>query len=130
MKNLYPILKKSVLTLAIALMTTACAWSQTTWSGTVNYTSNTNLVNVVLMSDATVNVSSGVTVTVTGVISANAGYFFTLGKDGPGRLVLTGNNTYAGGTVVQAGTLQLSGSNNSTTGNVARNIITRKVIKQ
>ena len=44
-------------------------------------------------------------------------------KAGPGTLTLTGTNTYGGGTIVSAGTLQLGagGTTGSITGNVANN---------
>ena len=46
--------------------------------------------------------------TVTGVISGASG----LTKAGSGRLTLTGNNTYAGGTIIHAGTLSVSADAN------------------
>jgi autotransporter-associated beta strand protein len=59
------------------------------------------------------------TLTLAGVISG-AG---SLRQIGPGTTILTGNNTYAGGTTIAAGTLQLGdgGSNGSIVGNVADN---------
>ncbi|WP_337244103.1 autotransporter-associated beta strand repeat-containing protein [Luteimonas sp. gir] len=44
-----------------------------------------------------------------------------VGKRGPGTLVYTGNNTYTGGTTIEAGTLRLG--NGGTTGSVVGNIV-------
>ncbi|WP_436290343.1 autotransporter outer membrane beta-barrel domain-containing protein [Variovorax sp. LjRoot178] len=59
------------------------------------------------------------TLTHTGLIGG-AG---ALAKTGPGALILTGSNTYAGGTTITAGTLQLGngGTTGSIVGNVANN---------
>lgn len=59
------------------------------------------------------------TVTVSNVISGTG----SLTKNGAGTLVLTAENDYAGGTVVNAGTLQLSDANNNGTGTV-RGVVT------
>jgi len=58
--------------------------------------------------------SSGTSLTLSRVIDGSG----SLLKNGPGRLVLTGTNTYSGGTMVTAGTLQLgaSGTFGSTSG--------------
>jgi autotransporter-associated beta strand protein/probable HAF family extracellular repeat protein len=63
--------------------------------------------NIIISGDPIFNVASG-TQTVTGIISdatgpAPAGI---VEKQGVGRLVLSGANTYSGGTILQAGTLQ------------------------
>ena len=66
------------------------------------------------------NVATGA-VTASGVISnepLNAGM---LRKTGAGRLVLSANNTYSGGTTVEAGTLQISTMDNLGSGAVALN---------
>ena len=52
---------------------------------------------------------AGTTQTISGVISDGATPGF-LGMLGPGTLVLSGANTYSGGTTISAGTLQLSGA--------------------
>jgi fibronectin-binding autotransporter adhesin len=54
----------------------------------------------------TLNVGGAGNTTAAGIISGTGG----LTKDGTGTLTLSGNNTYAGGTNVNAGTLQLGGS--------------------
>jgi fibronectin-binding autotransporter adhesin len=62
---------------------------------------------VVLQADATINTSfADSTFTVAGPITQSGGAF-SLTKDGPGTLTLTGANTYTGGTIVNAGTFQL-----------------------
>jgi uncharacterized protein YhjY with autotransporter beta-barrel domain len=53
--------------------------------------------------------------TFAGVIAGSGG--FTLGASSTSTLILTGANTYSGGTEISAGTLQLSGS--ATLGNIA-----------
>jgi len=52
--------------------------------------------------DFDANISTGVTSTFSNDISGSGGLKLT----GPGKLVLTGNNTYGGGTTIGAGTLQ------------------------
>ena len=54
---------------------------------------------------------------VSGIITGDGG---SLVKVGSGTLTLTGNNTYTGGTTINAGTLQIG--NGGTTGSVAGNI--------
>ncbi len=65
---------------------------------------------------------SGSTDTISGVISdgSSAG---TLEMNGAGTLVLTGNDTYTGGTVISAGTLQIGagGTSGSVTGDITDN---------
>ncbi len=62
----------------------------------------------------TVDVASASTLDISGAIGGGAK---TLNKQGSGILILSGINTYSGGTNVNVGTLQLSGS--GTIGNVA-----------
>jgi outer membrane autotransporter protein len=59
---------------------------------------------------------------VNGVISGSGG----LNKTGSGALVLTGANTYAGGTTITAGTLQLG--NGGTTGNLSGDVMNNAVL--
>ena len=62
---------------------------------------------------------SGVTITWTGNISGTG----ALAKTGAGILALTGTGTYAGGTTISAGTLQIGtgGTTGSLTGNITNN---------
>ncbi len=53
-------------------------------------------------------------------IADNAGNAVTLTKSGPATLLLTGSNTYSGGTFISSGTLQLGAGGNS--GSIAGNI--------
>lgn len=66
----------------------------------------------------TLAVSSGKTLTLSGVISGD-----DLTLSGPGTTVLTGANTYAGGTTISAGKLQIGagGTSGSIVGNVVDN---------
>ena len=65
----------------------------------------------------TIGVVSGGNATVGSVMAGTAG----LTQAGPGTLILTGANTYTGGTTISAGTLQIG--NGGTTGSVAGNIV-------
>jgi fibronectin-binding autotransporter adhesin len=65
----------------------------------------------------TIGVVSGGSATVGSVIAGTAG----LTQAGPGTLILTGANTYTGGTTISAGTLQIG--NGGSTGSVAGNIV-------
>ena len=56
-------------------------------------------------------------VTMGGVISGTG----TLAKSGAGTLILTGENTYGGGTTISAGTLQIG--NGGTTGSISGNMV-------
>lgn len=65
----------------------------------------------------TIETLSSTTLTINGIISGAGG----LTKTNDGTLVLTGENTYSGGTTISSGTLQLGngGTSGSITGNVA-----------
>jgi autotransporter-associated beta strand protein len=65
--------------------------------------------NITISGDPTFAPLSGTTQTISGVISDGSPPGF-LEMVGPGTLVLSGANTYSGGTTVSAGTLQLSGA--------------------
>jgi fibronectin-binding autotransporter adhesin len=77
-------------------------------SGGANFSTG---VNLALGADQTWTTAS--TVTVSGSLSGA----FALTKEGSGNLILSGNNSYSGGTTVNAGTLFL-GQSNSTSGTV------------
>ena len=68
---------------------------------------------IILKADATINtVFADSTPTVAGPITESGGGF-SLTKDGLGTLTLTGVNTFTGGTIVNAGTLQLGDGTNT-----------------
>jgi len=79
-----------------------------------------------LLGDATVTVGGlGESTVHTGVIQAASGATGTLAlvKVGSGTLTLTGTNTYAGGTTISAGTLEIGngGTDGSIVGNITNN---------
>ncbi len=65
--------------------------------------------NGVVITTAAGTVPSGIDLNISGAIS-DGGSGYNLTKAGPGALALSGTNTYTGGTVVNAGTLSISGS--------------------
>ena len=89
-------LKKTVVTLAIALAATAGASAQMTWSGTQTLTAGQVITqNITLAGNVTINVASGIA-EIKGVISGN----FAVTKTGAGKVTLTGANVYTGATNV------------------------------
>jgi autotransporter-associated beta strand protein len=84
------------------------------------FTSNNRIIanNVVLTSGANrqINVGRYSTTNFTGTLSGTiSGTGVTLEKTGPGTLVLSGNSTYTGTTMVSEGTLDVTGTLNGTT---------------
>jgi autotransporter-associated beta strand protein len=76
---------------------------------------------VTLDSNTSIAPAAGTQLTVSGNIGESGGSH-ALDQTGPGLLVLSGSNTYSGGTTVSAGTLQLGGAvNGSLAGNVVNN---------
>jgi autotransporter-associated beta strand protein len=76
------------------------------------------LSGAITVNNATWDIDTGDTLTISGVVSGNAG----VTKNGGGTLVLSGNNTYLAPTVINAGTLNAAsvnalGSNNTVTVN-------------
>jgi len=65
-----------------------------------------NLVTPTVASTLTLNATSSADTTFSGVISRGANVV----KTGPGRLILSGNNTYSGTTAVSNGTLLVNGA--------------------
>ena len=106
MNRILEIWKKSVLTLAIALMTIAGAWAQVTTITIGN--GKTVSTNYTIPSGGTVEivVESG-TGTYSGVISGG-GTSCTITKKGTGKAIITNANTVFGSAIgIDAGTLQL-----------------------
>ncbi|WP_244646122.1 autotransporter domain-containing protein [Bradyrhizobium campsiandrae] len=66
--------------------------------------------NIVATGDPTYNVVTGGTVNLTGVLSGTGDVVVNATSGYSGTLVLSGANTYSGGTIVAAGTLLLSGA--------------------
>jgi autotransporter-associated beta strand protein len=94
----------------------------TSTASILSFTDSTTVANSVTMSGssytANIDVSSGKTATLSGVISpTTTGGKLT--KTGNGSLVLSNTNTYSGATTVSAGTLTLSGS-----GSIASSAVT------
>ena len=84
---------------------------------TLNLKSGITVANTVTLGNELItNVDSG-TVTMSGAIGESA--VSQLTKTGAGTLILTGANTYTGGTIVSQGTLQ--GNSTSLTGNITNN---------
>jgi fibronectin-binding autotransporter adhesin len=67
---------------------------------------STQAVPSIVIATADVDAAAGTKLTITGVISGADG----LTTNGPGTVVVSARNTYTGGTVVQAGTLDVSAS--------------------
>ncbi|NBP89517.1 MAG: hypothetical protein EBU59_13670, partial [Planctomycetia bacterium] len=65
------------------------------------------LSGAITAQNTTYDVASGTTTTLNGTISGSGG----ITKNGTGTLLVTGNNTYTGATVVNAGTLQANAAN-------------------
>jgi len=78
------------------------AGSVTLSGGSLDVKANTVAKDITLTSDSTVAGANG---TISGVISGSG----LLTKVGSGSLTLSGNNTFAGGALVNAGTLQVNG---------------------
>lgn len=73
---------------------------------------NTTITNNVFVAgDPLVDVASGVTTTISGVIADDATGPGDIEKIGAGTLVLSGQNTYTGGTIVTGGTLSAGAAN-------------------
>ncbi|OYR17998.1 autotransporter domain-containing protein, partial [Brucella rhizosphaerae] len=70
-----------------------------------------------LSGEATINTLFGTTLELSGAISGPAGALY---KDGAGRLIISGNGTYTGGTTIAGGILQIG--DGSTTGSITGNI--------
>jgi autotransporter-associated beta strand protein len=87
-----------------------------TWAGTVTLGSATRInsdAGALTISGAIGGAAQNLTIggagstTISGVIGTTTG---SLTKDGAGTLILSGGNTYSGGTNINAGTLQVDGS--------------------
>ena len=90
------------------------------WNGPFTYNGTTNLnlgTGHVTLSNSLTVTNTANTLTVGGVIG-DGGSGYSLTKAGAGTMVLSGANTYSGGTVINAGTLALSGSGSVGTGNI------------
>jgi fibronectin-binding autotransporter adhesin len=88
----------------------AQAWNSSfTFGGTNNLNLGTGAVT--LGTSPTITTNGSATLTVGGVIGNASGGAYGLTKAGAGTLTLTGNTTYTGPTVVNAGTLTLAAAN-------------------
>ena len=101
-------MKFALLGTTIMLMSMTSVWAQLNWSGTYNYNSNTTISeNITLTGAVTVDVASGVTVTINGTISAPSGIYYTFTKSGAGSLILNNATSYYGTTIIESGTIIL-----------------------
>ena len=111
MNNLIKNTKKAVLTLAIALTTTASSFAQIYWTGTQTLQPGQVINdNIILTGNVTLELASGAA-TINGSISGG----FSVTKNGSGSLVLTSpNNSYSGATTINGGYFRLSDGGNLT----------------
>ncbi len=92
----------------------------------LGFSGNFTLANQIIASgDPTLQVNSGNVVTLAGTI-ANGASPGDIVKTGTGTLVLTGTNTYSGGTTISAGTLQLG--NGGTAGSIVGNVVDNGIL--
>ena len=118
--NLLKMGKAGIMSLILCLAFTASALAED-WSGQKNYLYDHAIItdNINLTGNTTVNVASGYTVIISGVISSSGTYSLT--KTGDGNLYLSNDNTYTGNTDIQQGILVVGSG--ETKGSVAGNII-------
>jgi autotransporter-associated beta strand protein len=89
----------------------------TAFAGNITFDPATGDTALVVFDQGSGNTNSPTTATYAGVISGDGG----LGKIDDGTLILTGNNTYTGGTTISGGTLQLG--NGGTSGLINGDVI-------
>ncbi|SNT18069.1 MULTISPECIES: autotransporter-associated beta strand repeat-containing protein, partial [unclassified Azospirillum] len=82
--------------------------------GTLSSSGTHTIDNAIVLDDDNGTISLTDTLTLSGVISGTG----MLAKVALGTLVLTGNNTYSGGTTIRRGTVQIAGANSLGTGTV------------
>jgi autotransporter-associated beta strand protein len=70
---------------------------------------NTFAGSVKFITDTAINTAAGTTLTISGIVSDDVAPL-PLVKSGPGTLVLSGANTYRGGTIVNGGALSINGN--------------------
>ena len=75
-----------------------------------NLTGNITLAKNIALTSANPGASAATTSTLSGVISGNYGLTFVDGTNPIGSIILSGANTYTGGTTLQSGTLTLANS--------------------
>ena len=122
MKNLLKVGKAGIMSLTILLAFNANMFALD-WSGTQNFSSLIPITitdNITLTGNTIVQVTMGTTVNISGVISSSGNY--TITKEGPGILRFTGNNTYTGNTIINAGQIIIGTSGTSTSGRIQGNI--------
>ena len=85
-----------------------------------NFAGDVTLANNVTMTSANPDVSSPSFSIISGPITGAYGLTFGVGANPIGTIILSGSNSYTGGTTIQGGTLQLG--NGGTTGSVTGNI--------
>ncbi len=93
---------------------------------TLSFLSGTNFTltnNITVSGDPTFTPPSGTTQTISGVISDGASPG-EVAMDGAGTLVLSGANTYSGGTTIASGTVQVNNSDPGTSSSIGTGTLT------
>ncbi|WP_438479957.1 beta strand repeat-containing protein [Oleiharenicola lentus] len=70
-----------------------------------NFSGPISLTNNIIITSANPDTSSGSTSTLSGIISGNYGLTFAEGTNPIGAIIISGKNTYTGGTTINAGTV-------------------------
>jgi len=108
-------------TLSLGSNTAAGIGTITTTGSVIDYANGIAVANAIVINSNMTQLQTlaGVSATQSGVISETGGAR-PLEKIGAGTLILTGANTYTGGTTISAGTLQIGSG--STTGSIGGNV--------
>ncbi len=86
-----------------------------------NFAGDVTLTNNITITSANPDSSAPVTSIISGPITGAYGLTFATGLNPIGTIILSGSNSYSGGTTIQSGTVQIG--NSGTTGSVNGNIV-------